>query len=109
MTGTILLATVVQLIVASHPRLTHEHAATPIQVLQPSILVSSSPVGADIELDGRFAGNTPSAVSVSAGQHLIRITKLRYKAWERNLQVTSGGAVIVLAVLERAQKINMRH
>ncbi len=37
--------------------------------------VSSTPAGADIELDGNFAGNTPSELSVAGGDHTIQIKK----------------------------------
>jgi hypothetical protein len=37
--------------------------------------ISSTPPDADIELDGSFAGNTPSSVGVESGQHIIKISK----------------------------------
>ncbi len=63
------------------------------------IKVSSTPGGADIELDGSFVGQTPSSVLVLPGDHSIRITKTGYKQWERKIK-TSGGEVTMFAELE---------
>jgi len=63
------------------------------------IKVSSTPGGADIELDGSFVGQTPSSVLVLPGDHSIRITKTGYKQWERKIK-TSGGEVTMVAELE---------
>jgi hypothetical protein len=59
---------------------------------------SSSPDGADIEVDGRFVGNTPSSVNVSAGDHAIVLRMAEYQLWQRNIG-TSGGKVKLAAVL----------
>lgn len=52
--------------------------------------VNSKPEGADIELDGNFAGNTPSSIGVEPGEHTVKVTKRGYKAWERKIKTTSG-------------------
>jgi hypothetical protein len=54
------------------------------------ITVTSVPNGADILVDGNFVGDTPSTVSVSAGDHMITVHKDGYKDWARKLAVTSG-------------------
>ena len=61
--------------------------------------VSSTPDGADIEIDGSFVGNTPSAVGVSAGQHKITVKKSGFNPWERTIAISSG-QVSVNATLE---------
>jgi hypothetical protein len=65
--------------------------------------ISSSPDGADIEIDGSFVGNTPSNVGVTAGQHDIAVKKVGFKPWERKIAVSSG-QVNVNAVLEAEAK-----
>ena len=65
------------------------------------IEISSTPSGADIEIDGNFVGNTPSAMSVPAGEHTLKITKSGYKDWERKLK-TSSGNIKVAAELQQA-------
>lgn len=64
-----------------------------------SMNVSSVPGNADIEVDGKFVGNTPSSISLSPGDHTIRIAKKGYKPWERKL-AASGGTATVNAELE---------
>ncbi len=64
-----------------------------------AVNVSSTPGSADVEVDGKFVGNTPSSISLPAGDHTIKITKKGYKSWERKLAV-SGGTANVNAELE---------
>jgi protein-tyrosine-phosphatase len=52
--------------------------------------VSSTPDGAEIEIDGSFVGDTPSTVGVTAGQHNISVKKNGFKTWERKIAVSSG-------------------
>lgn len=61
--------------------------------------ISSDPLGADIEIDGNFVGNTPSSVGIAAGQHTLRVSKNGYKSWERTLR-SSTGSIKIAAVLE---------
>lgn len=70
---------------------------------QAQVQVTSTPDGADIEIDGIFVGNTPSTVGVAAGQHDISVKKTGFKSWERKIAV-SGGQVNVSAVLEPETK-----
>ena len=58
------------------------------------IEVTSSPSGADIELDGNFVGNTPSSIDASTGDHAITIKKNGYKSWERKIKVSRGNVSI---------------
>jgi len=70
--------------------------------MQATVQIDSNPSGADIELDGAFAGNTPSSVGVPAGEHAIKVTKAGYKAWERKLRI-SNGSVKIAAELEKQE------
>lgn len=67
------------------------------------ISVVSVPPGADIEVDGAFVGNTPSAIDVSAGDHTVTVSKNGYKSWERKLKA-GGGSVNLNVELETAAK-----
>ena len=60
----------------------------------------SEPQGADIYVDGKFAGNTPSALNLAPGSHDIRIESEKRKPWTRSLEVTVGSKITVRAVLE---------
>jgi hypothetical protein len=63
-----------------------------------SLIVESTPPGADIDIDGAFVGNTPSTVNVSPGSHEIVVKKQGYADWSRKLSVT-GGSVHLDATL----------
>jgi len=52
--------------------------------------VSSTPDGADIEVDGNFVGSTPSTVGVVAGLHQLSVKKAGFQPWERKITVSSG-------------------
>jgi PEGA domain-containing protein len=63
--------------------------------------ISSVPDGAEINIDGKFAGNTPSTINVASGQHVVAVKMAAYQAWERTI-VTSGGKVKLSAELVSA-------
>jgi hypothetical protein len=73
--------------------------AAPAATDQAHLQVSSTPDGADIEIDGNYIGNTPSTVGVTPGQHQISIKKTGFKPWERKITVSTG-QVNVNATLE---------
>ena len=67
------------------------------------VQVSSSPTGADIEIDGNFVGNTPSTLSLPPGDHTVSVKKTGYKPWERKFKVGSGDETTLTAELEKIQ------
>ncbi|HWR35792.1 MAG TPA: PEGA domain-containing protein [Clostridia bacterium] len=67
------------------------------------VQVSSDPAAADIEVDGAFVGNTPSALNLAPGEYRITVSKRGYTAWQRTLRV-GGGNVNLMAELVREQK-----
>ena len=78
-------------------------SAAPAATDQAHLQVSSTPDGADIEIDGSYVGNTPSNVGVTPGQHQISIKKTGFKPWERKITVSTG-QVNVNATLEAELK-----
>lgn len=54
------------------------------------IFVSSTPAGADIEVDGGFVRNTPSTIDVASGEHLVKVSKNGYPEWARKLKASGG-------------------
>lgn len=68
---------------------------------QATIMIESTPTGADIEVDGNFVGNTPSTVNVAPGNHEITIKKKGFANWNRKMNV-SGGSIHLNAELETA-------
>ena len=65
------------------------------------LAVSSTPAGAEINVDGNFVGSTPSSVPVALGNHSISVSKNGYGTWQRTIRV-SGGTVNVAADLSRS-------
>jgi len=63
--------------------------------------VDSEPEGGDIELDGKFVGNTPSEVQVTEGEHTVVVKKSGFKDWEKKLTVSAGSSVSLNAELEK--------
>ncbi len=76
-------------------------APAPAAPAQASLVVDSTPSGADIEIDGSFVGNTPSTVNVAPGSHQITVKKKGFADWTKTLNVT-GGTVHLNAELEQA-------
>ena len=79
------------------------NTGAPASTDQARVQVSSTPDGADIEVDGSFVGNTPSTIGVSAGQHKLSVKKAGFKPWEKSITVSSG-QVSVNATLEPEAK-----
>ncbi len=52
--------------------------------------IASTPPGADIEIDGKFVGSTPSSVNVAPGDHEIAVKKGGFAVWDRKITVSSG-------------------
>jgi hypothetical protein len=67
-----------------------------------NVHVSSSPIGADISVDGKFVGSTPSVLQLAPGDHVIRVEKSGFAAWEKSLHVVPG-EVNVTATLNPAR------
>ena len=81
---------------APSPAATVKPAETAVQT---TLSIKSSPDSAEIEVDGRFVGNTPSTCNVPSGEHSIKVTRKGYKVWQRTL-TASGGTVNVNAEME---------
>jgi hypothetical protein len=65
---------------------------------------SSTPPGAEITLDGRYVGNTPSTIGVSTGTHVVVLFMPGFSQWKRELAVAAGSEVNVTASLEKVQR-----
>jgi len=62
--------------------------------------INSNPVGADIEIDGKFVGSTPSSIQLAPGEHKVIVSKTGFAGWERTVTVT-GGNVSLVAELQQ--------
>ncbi|MCU1323375.1 MAG: hypothetical protein JWM43_3024 [Acidobacteriaceae bacterium] len=55
-----------------------------------SLSVDASVKNCDIEIDGTFMGNTPSTLTVTPGKHEVKVKKVGYADWSRNMMVAPG-------------------
>jgi hypothetical protein len=64
---------------------------------------NSTPPGAEISVDWRYVGNTPSEIGLSTGNHVIVISMPGFAEWKRELTVAADSVVNVTATLEKTQ------
>jgi hypothetical protein len=50
---------------------------------------TSSPNGGEIYVDGKFIGNTPSDLTIAAGEHIVKVVS-GGKEWSRSIHITNG-------------------
>jgi hypothetical protein len=66
------------------------HQSEPTQSTQmATVEVSSSPAGADIEIDHRTVGKTPMTTTLPAGEHILTIRKQDFRTWQKSIKLTS--------------------
>jgi hypothetical protein len=65
-----------------------------------SVSIRSVPAGAEVTVDGRYLGNSPSTLKLPAGDHVLTITAAGHKTWERRIHLTPGGDTNIAALLE---------
>ncbi len=66
-----------------------------------TINIKSAPDGAEIIVDEKFVGSTPSSLRLAAGDHKIKLEKSGFNAWERTLTVGVGATSTLDATLEK--------
>ena len=65
--------------------------------------LKSTPDGAEIIVDDKFMGSTPSSLRLTVGDHKIKLGKPGFKTWERTMTVSAGAAATVDATLEKQE------
>jgi hypothetical protein len=72
--------------------------------LQPpsKVSVRSEPAGAEVFLEGKFIGTTPSNLQLTAGTYNLSVKLQGYEPWQKELFVISGSETGVQAKLEVA-------
>ena len=66
-----------------------------------SVQLSSDPSGAEITIDGSYAGNTPSLIKLRPGTHSIRMTMPGYSPWVRSIETAAGESRNFAATLDK--------
>lgn len=62
-------------------------------------VVSSVP-DAEVYIDGKFVGNTPSTVPLAAGDHIVEVKASKFADWKRTVSVIDGSDLNVKAALQ---------
>ncbi len=65
------------------------------------VVIKSTPPGADITVDGKYVGSTPSTIRLTVGEHEISIAKEGLKPWQRTMTITPNGDITIDASLEK--------
>jgi len=66
-----------------------------------TIEIESDPPHAEIYVDWKFAGQTPSTIHLATGPHHIELKSRGRQNWERELEVAKGSEITVRPVLEQ--------
>jgi hypothetical protein len=80
------------------PRLGQDNSADTVRCT-----FSTTPAGADISLDGKYVGSTPSQITISTGAHTVVLTLPGFAPWKRDLTVLPASELNVSAVLQKQQ------
>jgi len=73
------------------------------ETLVSTIELKSNPDGAEISVDGKYVGNTPTTLHLSVGDHAIKFEKPGFKPWARTLTITPGESTTIPATLEKLE------
>lgn len=65
--------------------------------------IASTPSGADIMIDGKFVGSTPSSISVAPGDHDVAVKKTGFADWNRKVTVLSGHTNLTAELATQSQ------
>jgi serine protease Do len=68
-----------------------------------SVAIASDPVGAEIYIDGKFVGQTPSTIRLPSGTHRVEVKLQGKRVWQRDLDVLKDSELSLHPVLAEAQ------
>jgi hypothetical protein len=86
---------------ATTPSVGSAQAVPPQKAEKIKCTFSSTPAGADITLDGKYVGSTPSEIAVDTGTHVVVFSMPGFAQWKRDLTVLPGSELTVNAVLQK--------
>ncbi len=70
-----------------------------------AVTFQSEPDGAEIEIDGKLVGNTPSLLQLKVGDHTVTVTRKGYRPWQKTFSVIPGGNILFRADLEKEPSV----
>jgi len=66
-----------------------------------TIKVTSSPSNAEVTLDGRLAGSTPSALRVTGGDHIVVVRMAGFQPWQKKVHVDAEPIILDIALYKQ--------
>jgi hypothetical protein len=73
----------------------------PSSATEASIAIKSDPEAAEITINGKFVGTTPSTIQLKPGDHTVRIEKTGFRSWQKTISVTAGSSATLSATLDK--------
>lgn len=67
------------------------------------VIFKSTPDAAEITIDEKFVGTTPSTLRLKPGDHVISISKSGFTPWTRTVTLSLGSNITVEATLEKKE------
>ena len=61
--------------------------------------ISSNPAGADIEIDGKAAGNAPFSVRLTPGEHHVIVRKAGFSTWDKRISISPGESLVSVQLI----------
>ena len=65
--------------------------------------IKSTPDGAEITVDEKFVGSTPSSLRLTPGDHKVKLEKSGFKTWERTMSVGPSATATIDATLDKLE------
>ena len=72
-----------------------------------TVSITTSPPGAAVYIDSKFAGNTPESLTAAVGNHTLRIESPGYQTLVESLPVNGAGIVTIERILVPVTTITM--
>jgi hypothetical protein len=72
-----------------------------------NLTVTSNPTAAKVYVDGSLEGTTPLAMSLSLGQHVIRLSKTGYRDDSQNKSIVSGANTHYVTLVQEAASLTV--
>ncbi len=86
------------------PLLTRDDSRSSRDTMEAALVdVSSTPEGADIDVDGSLWATTPSTVILSPGSHEIAVKKSGFHVWRKKFKLTSGHINVNAELVRKAK------
>ena len=80
---------------------TNDKTGAPAATETGSIVVTSTPDGAEVYVDGAFVGNAPATLKLAAVKHAVKVTLQGYKDWTKEITVLPSSDLKLNASLEK--------